>query len=434
MASPYRILGWTLLPLLRWRIDRIDGLEHLPTNRGYILCPNHQSWVDSGILAAAIFQRLRKPLKYISQTSKYRFLGAIPIQEYDRTETLEIAEGYLRAGHPVVVFPEGNSNGGANLRPPRTGAARLALRTGLPVIPVGIRGTRGIKFWATLGWLISFWKSCQIVIGPPQTWPRTVLTGEDEALLQRVSSEIMSEISRLSGKPLSVSAVPPPYRPMVGWQRWIMRMLRLLMTPRVRIENPEHLPTHGPYIVVANHQSYLDPATAHVAIWKLRGVVPFFLTKASVVAVWQKLFGRGIVDALGMLPLDQAEPSRVLHRAEAHLRRRGVVGIFPEGTRNKPKLNPDWRKTMLKARTGAARLYLATRVPVIPAGIRVPAGWGFWATLREAVLPRRTYIRFGPPVEFTRVPDGPPTKADLEHLSREMMLRISELCGKAYPY
>ncbi len=434
MTSPYRILGWTLLPLLRWRIDRIDGLEHLPTNSGFILCPNHQGWIDSGVLAAAVFQNIHKPLKYISQTSKYRLFGAIPIQEYNRSETIDVAEGYLRAGHPVVVFPEGNSNPGPNLLPPRTGAARLALRTGLPVVPVGVRGTHGIKFWPGLAWYLSFWKSCQVVIGPPRVWPITVLTGGDEPLLKRVSGEIMFEISRLSGKPLASSDVPPPYLPMVGWQRWIMKTLRLIMTPRVRIEHPEYLPPHGPFMIVANHQSYLDPATTHVAVWKTRGIIPFFLTKATVVAAWQRLFGRGIVDALGMLPLDAQSPSRVLHRAEAHLRRRGVVGIFPEGTRNKPRLNPNWRTTMLKARTGAARLYLATRVPVIPAGIQAPTGWSVLAMARDAVWPRRTTIRFGPPMQFSKLPVGQPSKSDLEQLSREMMVRISELCGKTYTY
>lgn len=435
MASPYRILGWTLLPLLRWRIDRIDGFEHLPSDGGFIICPNHQSWIDSGILAAAVFRRIQKPLKYISQTSKYRFFGAIPIQEYDRTETLEVAEGYLRAGHPIVIFPEGNSNPGPNLRPPRTGAARLALRTGRPIIPIGVRGTKGIKFLATLVWFFSFWKSCQVEIGPPRSWPETPLSGQDEPLLQSVSHDIMQDISRLSGKPLATSDTSVSEQPTIGWQRWIMKTLRLLMTPRVTMHGTEHLPSHGPYMIVANHQSYLDPATVHVVVWKTRQVVPYFLTKAAVVAAWQRLFGRGIIDALGMLPLDTRDPSSVLHRAEAHLRRQGVVGIFPEGTRNKPKLNQDWRTTMLKAKTGAARLFLTTRVTVIPAGIQAPAGWSPLATVSHALLPwYGTTITFGSPVVFKNLPTGEPTKDDLVSVSRQMMERISELSGKKYLY
>src|SRR5690349_13012398 len=134
----YRVLGFTLLPLLRWRIGEISGLENLPSNSGYIIVSNHQSWIDSGILAGAVYRRLNKSLRFVAQSSKYRAFGGIPINEYDKSKVLDIALGYLHVGHPIVIFPEGNSNKNPELRSGKTGAARLALRSGAPVIPVGI--------------------------------------------------------------------------------------------------------------------------------------------------------------------------------------------------------------------------------------------------------------------------------------------------------
>jgi len=344
-----------------------------------------------------------------------------------------VAEGYLRAGHQIVIFPEGNSNPEPTLRPARTGAVRLALRSNAPIVPVGVRGTVG-RSWGMLAWYLSFWKRCEVHFGAPMILPVTELTGHDDELLNTHSHQLMKDISRLSGKPLANSTTPLPYKQTAGWQRWLIRTLRLTFVGRVRVEGADNLPTTGPFIVVANHQGYMDPPTLHIAVWKARHLSPFFLTKASVVAAFQKVFGRGIVDALGMLPLDSQEPSRVLGRAEAHLRRCGVVGIFPEGKRNTPRLNPNWQTTLLKGKTGTARLMLQTRAPVIPAGIIVPQGYSIGAAILNALLPwRKTTVCFGPPIHFSNLPSGEPTHTDLEKIAGEIMVKIGQLCGKSYP-
>jgi len=82
MSTPYRVLGHSLLPLIRWRIDEVEGLENLPAG-GFILVANHQSWSDSAIAAAAIHRNINKSIRFIAQSSKWRFLGGIPINEYD---------------------------------------------------------------------------------------------------------------------------------------------------------------------------------------------------------------------------------------------------------------------------------------------------------------------------------------------------------------
>ena len=77
----YRVLGVTLLPLFHWRITEITGLEYLPHDAGYILAANHQSWIDSAILAGAVYHQLNRSLRFVAQSSKYRLFGGIPINE-----------------------------------------------------------------------------------------------------------------------------------------------------------------------------------------------------------------------------------------------------------------------------------------------------------------------------------------------------------------
>src|SRR6266850_2195928 len=110
MASPYRLLGQTLLPFLRSRVWTVRGLSNLPADSGFILVANHQSWIDSAILAAAVYRRLKKPLKFVSQSHKWNAFGALPIENNDRSKVIDTALAWLEKGYPIVIFPEGNSN------------------------------------------------------------------------------------------------------------------------------------------------------------------------------------------------------------------------------------------------------------------------------------------------------------------------------------
>ncbi len=432
----YRVLGKTLLPILRWRIREVQGLENLPTSGGYILAANHQSWIDSPILAGAVYRQLTKSLRFVAQSSKYRLFGGIPINEYDKSKVLDIALGYLQVGHPIAIFPEGNSNKNPELRSGRTGAARLALRTGTPVIPVGIQGTQGVKAWQAVLWFMRWWRPCRIVIGQPVTFAKKDLTGNDDAELQRVTKEIMRRISDVSGKPYNPESPFQRLEPSkVFLERIIWGVVYPLLRWRVRVGGAEHLPSQGPFIVAGNHSSYFDPAAVMMAVMKSGRPRPFYLTKESIARVWRTLLGRNAWQALGMLPIDNRDKSKVVQSAVKHLQTGGVVGLFPEGTRNKPSLNPDWATTMLKGRTGVARLVTATHAPVIPAAIRAPGGHGLGETVMNVLkFWKPVYVTFGPAVEFPNFPTGEPTKEELAAMTRTVMQRLASMTGLKYPY
>jgi len=109
-----------------------------------IVAANHESLLDPPLLALAA----RQPLHFFAKVELWRYgpgawlmdaLGGIPIRR-DRRDLLSVdrAEELLRAGESVAIFPQGTVQGGAWTR----GAARLALATGTPLVPVRIIGTR----------------------------------------------------------------------------------------------------------------------------------------------------------------------------------------------------------------------------------------------------------------------------------------------------
>ena len=126
-----------------WPVD-IEGLDHLPPSGGAIIAPNHISFLDSVVLIGVLPRRIT----YVGKAEyldnwKTRFLfpavGMIPI---DRTggkasmAALDTAARVLESGQLFGIFPEGTRSRDGLLYRGRTGIARLALRTGVPVVPV----------------------------------------------------------------------------------------------------------------------------------------------------------------------------------------------------------------------------------------------------------------------------------------------------------
>jgi 1-acyl-sn-glycerol-3-phosphate acyltransferase len=148
----------------------IEGREHLPTTGGYVIAPVHRSYVDTPISACISRRRIR----YMGKDSMWKFasvgklisaLGAFPVSRgtVDR-EALMRCLAVLDAGEPLVLFPEGERKDGPTVQPLFDGAAYLASKSGVPIIPVGIAGSdrvmpRGAKF--------IFPRKVKIVIGAP---------------------------------------------------------------------------------------------------------------------------------------------------------------------------------------------------------------------------------------------------------------------------
>lgn len=131
---------------LFWRVS-VEGLEHVPREGAYVLAPVHRSNIDTLVVAAVTTRRLR----YMGKSSLWKFawigrvlsaLGAFPVNRgtADR-EALRQCIEVIRGGEPLVVFPEGTRQSGPVVQPLFEGAAYVATRTGVPIVPVGIGGS-----------------------------------------------------------------------------------------------------------------------------------------------------------------------------------------------------------------------------------------------------------------------------------------------------
>jgi 1-acyl-sn-glycerol-3-phosphate acyltransferase len=126
--------------------------ERLASGRSVILAANHESFADIVVLLAC----LPLPVRFLAKRSIFRVpvlgwsiaaAGFIPVDRGDPSRgaaTLDAALRRLRNGRSVVIFPEETRTRTGELQPFKKGAALLALRSGLPLLPVGLAGTRRI--------------------------------------------------------------------------------------------------------------------------------------------------------------------------------------------------------------------------------------------------------------------------------------------------
>lgn len=123
------------------------GKNRVPKKGAFIFAPLHRSDIDFLIVARITHRRLRflakagifvnRPFSWLIET-----LGAFPVhRETTDRRAFERSLEVLRAGEPLVLFPEGTRNSGPLIGPIREGAAYLALRAGVPIVPVGLAGT-----------------------------------------------------------------------------------------------------------------------------------------------------------------------------------------------------------------------------------------------------------------------------------------------------
>jgi 1-acyl-sn-glycerol-3-phosphate acyltransferase len=205
---------------------------------------------------------------------------------------------------------------------------------------------------------------------------------------------------------------------------------RIILRPTIRAlmkhewQGQENFPPDGGMIVAVNHLSYADVLAVSLFV-DGTGRYPVFLAKSTLFKI--KVLGP-IIGKLGQLPVyrGQSDAALVLRDAEQGVRDGACVVFYPEGTVTRdPAMWP------MVAKTGVARLALATGAPVIPV-----AHWGAQAILpygsfKPHVIPRRRVrLIAGPPVdlsEFAGQPLDPPT---LRAATDKIMADVAGLVGK----
>ena len=186
-----------------WKFQ-LEGFDTLPAEGPAILCPNHVSFLDSAFLMLHVPRNISfvgKAEYMDSWKTKHLFplMGMIPIDRAggDKSQAaLDTAEAVLRRGELFGIFPEGTRSRDGILHKGRTGAARLALKIGCPIFPVGMIGTREIQ--PPDAKVPKLRGVCTIKVGRPINVER--YRGDDHLVLRQITDELMYEIRDLTGQ------------------------------------------------------------------------------------------------------------------------------------------------------------------------------------------------------------------------------------------
>ena len=131
---------------------RIEGaLDAVPSDGPMIVAANHASNLDPVVLGSYLLPRLGRRLQWLGKRELFDWpvVGWMArhggVHAVDRStadvEAYRLAKRILDQGHALFVFPEGTRSRDGALQPARDGVAVLALRTGAPIVPVGIAGS-----------------------------------------------------------------------------------------------------------------------------------------------------------------------------------------------------------------------------------------------------------------------------------------------------
>ena len=163
-ASARTGVGWTytlarivltLPTLLLWRVRAI-GLENVPKTGPLVLAPNHFSQMDHFFVGVYLRRKIRFMAK--SQlfgppvlTYIYKHGGVFPVRRgHHDEEAFETVRRLLDQGEMLLVYAEGGRSRSQQLGSPKPGIGRIALETGVPIVPVAIKGSERARQWKRL--------------------------------------------------------------------------------------------------------------------------------------------------------------------------------------------------------------------------------------------------------------------------------------------
>lgn len=207
------ILGGVVTVVSRVQVARVRGrrdvVRRLPEG-GVIVISNHTSYAD-GVLLALVCRRLGRSARLLATAGVFRVpvvgrlvrrLGFIPVNRgaHDAGDALGPAAEALVAGEVVALFPEGRLTRDPDHWPERakTGAVRLALRTGAPIVPVAMDGAHRVvgrrKLVSSLIKNVVLRPKVHTAVGEPID-VRSMLVGDETPdEIRRLTDEVMSRL------------------------------------------------------------------------------------------------------------------------------------------------------------------------------------------------------------------------------------------------
>lgn len=198
---PYRVSQWIARSIWRRFAGlQVDGAANVPGSGPFILIANHASNLDP-ILIQAVCPR---PVHAMAKSTQFAvpFIGgymlrllSFPVRRSQTDpQAVRIALRRLRAGYGVCVYIEGERSWDGRLQEARPGTVRLALKAGVPVVPVGISGSyEAWPRWSSRPQLLPV----RVHFGPALEFPRLDRRADREAVRPQATVRIMQAIDEL---------------------------------------------------------------------------------------------------------------------------------------------------------------------------------------------------------------------------------------------
>jgi long-chain acyl-CoA synthetase len=181
---------------------KLRGLENLPEKGPYLLCSNHQSYIDPLVMTGALPYRLFRDTFALGTSDIFgkgfmrrlaRWLRVV-VLDPDANLVPAMRAGFfgLSQGHILILYPEGERTNDGNLRVFRKGAAILSIHTQAPIVPIAIEGF--YEVWPRHKKFPKF-GDLQLVFGKPIQPPP--LKEASEAAYERLTSELKSKVAAM---------------------------------------------------------------------------------------------------------------------------------------------------------------------------------------------------------------------------------------------
>jgi 1-acyl-sn-glycerol-3-phosphate acyltransferase len=207
----YRALELTLAPALRavYRPE-VTGAEHVPSTGPVIVAANHQSFADEFFVPLAARRQVfyfakaeyftSPGLRGRAMAAFFQGMGQVPVARSDTRSAaavIDIGVEVLGEGKALGIFPEGTRSPDGRLYKFRTGVARLALRSGAPVVPVGLVGTREVQPPGSRRWHRA---PVGVHFGTPLHFGDRADQERSARVLREVTETVRTAVQELSGQ------------------------------------------------------------------------------------------------------------------------------------------------------------------------------------------------------------------------------------------
>ncbi len=210
------VIGRTICHILFLLFGRMRtvGRDNVPRTGGVLLAANHTSYVDPPLVGAAA----PRAVWFMGKSELFTlpvlgrllpYLNSFPVKrESADRQALRRAHELLTAGEAVTIFIEGGRSPDGRLMPPVMGPAMIALRAGVPIVPVALINTDHLLPRHSMRLRFSHVK---IVFGEPLSFPQFAGRAGDRAALQEVSATVMRHIVALLREHGAGDRVPEGY-------------------------------------------------------------------------------------------------------------------------------------------------------------------------------------------------------------------------------